>query len=270
MADEPQLPDPYRYFGNQFQLWRKDAGVSRQEVGRAARYSVATVESVECGRRPVPPKLAEVADELFGARGKLVAGLTYLKKGKFPERSRDYFEFEEDAISVWSYQPLLIPGMLQTEEYVRALIGDHYPPLDDETAERRIRARLERQQLLTRTPPVDFNFVLYEAALYCPIGGAGVRRRQLLRLLEAGQLRNVSLQVLPFDRVAPAALNGPMVLLETPDHAHFALTEGQSTSNFTSDPAELSLLTARHGMIRTQALSVEESASFLERMVEKL
>ncbi|GAU66578.1 hypothetical protein SSP35_03_02260 [Streptomyces sp. NBRC 110611] len=272
MVNEPQLqlPVPYRYFGSQFQLWRRGAGVSRAEVGEAARYSASTVESVELGKRPVPPKLAEVADELFGAGGKLKAGLPYLKREKFPERSRDFFEFEADAVSVWWYEVALVPGLLQTEEYARALIGNHCPPLDEATVEERIQARLDRQGLLSRNPPVDLSFVLYEAVLRCPVGGPGGHKRQLLHLLEAVQLRNLSLQVLPYDRVVPAALMGPMVLLETRDHERFALAEGQSLSHLTSDPADLSLFTARHGAIRTQALSVEESTSFLEQMVEKL
>ncbi|MFF4603743.1 helix-turn-helix domain-containing protein [Streptomyces sp. NPDC001339] len=270
MANEPQLPVPYRYFGSQFQLWRKGAGVSRAEVGEAARYSASTVESVELGKRPVPPKLAEVADELFGAGGKLKAGLPYLERGKFPERSRDFFEFEADAVSVWSYQPLLVPGLLQTKAYARALIGKSTPPLDNETVEERVKARLNRQLLLTQTPPVAFSFVLFEPVLRCPVGGPDVHQKQLLHLLEIGKLRNVSLQVLPYDRITPAALSGPIVLLENQDHERFALSEGQEMSQFTSDPADVSSLTLRHGLIRTQALSVEESATFVEQMVEQL
>jgi transcriptional regulator with XRE-family HTH domain len=265
-----RLPLNYRYFGNQFQLWRQLAGLPREELADAAGYSVDTVKAVEMGRRPVPPRLAEIADERCGARGILLAGLNYLKRESFPERSRDYFEYEADAIALNSYEPLLIPGLLQTEEHARALIGNHCPPLDQETAEKRIAARLERHELLTRKQPVACSFVIYEAALRTPVGGAEAHKRQLLHLLELAELRHLSIQVLPFERAIPAALMGPMVLLETSDHAHFALIEGQSWSQLTSDPDDVSSLSQRYGMIRMEALSTEESVRFIQRLVDDL
>ncbi|GAA2380562.1 helix-turn-helix transcriptional regulator [Streptomyces carpaticus] len=271
MADESsQFPVSYRYFGSQFQLWRQNAQVRRETIAEAANYSVDTVKSVEQGRRRVPPRLAEIADEMFGARGILLAGIPYLKRERYPERSRSYFQYEGEAISLWWYEVALIPGLLQTEAYARALIGDHYPPLDDETVEERVSARLERQTLFASKPPVACNFVMYEAALRCPMGGAEVQKEQLLHLLEIARLRHVSIQVLPFERVVPPALSGPMVLLETADLDRFVLVEGQSLSQLTSDPEEVSVMTQSYGMIRMQALSQEESTRFIERLAGEL
>ena len=271
MAKEPQLPVVHRYFGQQFQLWRAGAQVRREDIAEAARYSVDTVKSVEQGRRPVPPRLAEIADEMCGARGKLVAGLSYLnQEKKIPERSKDFFEYEGDAIALNSYQPLLIPGLLQTEATVRALLNAHRPAFDDETLEERFKFRIARQRVLTRKPLAECCFVIYEAALRCPVGGTEVHKEQLLHLLKLAELRNVTIQVLPFDRGAHPGLNGPMVLLETTNHEHFAQEDGQSHSQFTSDPEEVSLLTQRYGMIRMQALSAEESLRFIQRLVDEL
>ncbi|MFC9064645.1 MULTISPECIES: helix-turn-helix domain-containing protein [Streptomyces] len=271
MADESsQFPVSYRYFGSQFQLWRQNAQVRRETIAEAANYSVDTVKSVEQGRRRVPPRLAEIADEMFGARGLLLAGIPYLKRERYPERSRTYFEYENEAIAMWWYEPLLIPGLLQTEEYANALISGRYPPWEDDEAEEKVRGRLARRALLTSKPTVAFSFVLYEAVLRCPVGGDQALKEQLCHLVEVAKLRNVSIQVLPFERVVPSALNGPMVLLETRDHEHFALVEGQSLSQQTTAPTDVSTLTQRYGMIRTQALSEEESVSFIERMVEPL
>ncbi|GAB2924059.1 helix-turn-helix domain-containing protein [Streptomyces mayteni] len=271
MAKDPQLPVVHRYFGKQLQLWRAHAQVRREDIAEVAGYSVDTIKSVEQGRRPVPPRLAEVSDEMCDARGKLVAGLSYLnQEKKFPERSQDFFEYEADAMVLNSYQPLLIPGLLQTEATIRALLNAHRPTLDDELIEARATARLARQAILTRTPLTNFSFVIYEAALRCPVGGRDVYRAQLEHLLKLAELRNVSLQVLPFDRGAHAGLNGPMVLLETQDHDHFTLVEGQSLSQFTSDAEEVSTLAQRYGMIRMQALSAEESVRFIQRLVDEL
>ncbi|WP_348538490.1 DUF5753 domain-containing protein [Streptomyces sp. 4R-3d] len=173
---------------------------------------------------------------------------------------------EAEAISLWSYEVALIPGLLQTEAYARALIGNHCPPLDDETVEERVAARLERHSLLTRKPPAALSFVRYEAALRAP----DVDRKQLLNILAAGKPSNVSVQVPPFGRANPTALTGPMVLLETRDHERIALSEGQSVSQLTDDPGVVSSQTERLSMMRALALSPAESARFIERMVEEL
>lgn len=138
-------------------------------------------------------------------------------------------EREREAISLWWYEVSLVPGLLQTKEYARALIDNRIPPLDEETVEERIAARMERQAILTeRKPPVGLSFVLYEAVLRSPQADAD----QLRHLLEASRLRNVVVQVLPFERAIPAALMGPMVLLETRDHERFAFTESPWPVNF--------------------------------------
>ncbi|MEU5050646.1 helix-turn-helix transcriptional regulator [Streptomyces sp. NPDC021096] len=264
------LPVNHRYFGSQFQLWRHDAGVSREELAEAVQYSVELIKSVEQGRRRVPARVAEIADEMFGARGKLKAGLSYLDNGKFPARSHDFMNLEREAVSFWSYENALIPGLLQTEEYARRLIEDRRPSLDDDVVEARIAARLERQQLLARKPRVDFCFVLYEAVLRAPLGGREAHKQQLQRLLSVAELRNVCLQVLPFAQVFSDALSGPMVLLETKENGRFALAEGQAMSNLSSGADEVRLLTERYGMIRAQALASGDSARFIERMVDEL
>ncbi len=197
MADESsQFPASYRYFGSQFQLWRQNAQVRRETIAEAANYSVDTVKSVEQGRRRVPPRLAEIADEMFGARGMLLAGLSHLKREPFPARSQDYFRYDSEAIALNWFELALIPGPLQTEAYALALMSDFSPPLDDETIQDRVAARMERKALLTRKPLVGCSFIIYEAALRCPVGGREAFREQMLHLLEVSKQRNISVQVL--------------------------------------------------------------------------
>ncbi|GAA2944139.1 hypothetical protein GCM10011428_73710 [Streptomyces violaceus] len=189
-----------------------------------------------------------------------------MQREKFPARAQDFMEREREAISLWWYEAMYIPGLLQTKRYVQALIENHVPPLDVETAEERVAARLERQTILTdRKPPVAFCFVVYEAALRSP----QVDEEQLHRLLEISRMRNVVLQVLPFDRAITPALLGPLVLLETRDHERFAYVEGQLGSELTAESGAVSGATERLSMIRTQALSPDESARFIERMVNQ-
>ncbi|MET8249470.1 DUF5753 domain-containing protein [Streptomyces sp. NPDC005202] len=122
---------------------------------------------------------------------------------------------EAEAIAVHWYEPLLIPGLLQTEQYARALISGSCPPLDDETVEERVRARLGRQEALTCRTQTVYGFVVYEAVLHTLVGGREAMKGQLSHLVHVGELRNVSVQVLRFGQCAGLALNGSFVLLET-------------------------------------------------------
>jgi hypothetical protein len=139
----------------------------------------------------------------------------------------------------WSYEPLLIPGLLQTEAYARALIGGSSPPLDDETVAERVAARLRRAEALRRKVGVMYGFVIYEAALRTNVGGINVMREQLWHLLDVGVLRNVSIQLLPFGRCSGVALNGSIVLLETPEHEHCGYIEAPEASIQHSSPAKV-------------------------------
>ncbi|MCT7351261.1 helix-turn-helix transcriptional regulator [Streptomyces sp. 15-116A] len=254
----------WRFCGNQLKRWRTKANVSREQLAAASNYSPDTIKAMEQGVRMATPRVLDVADELCRAEGMLSAAKDYLSREKFPPRAREFMEREREAVGHWSYESTLIPGLLQTKAYARALIENRYPPLDDETVEARIAARLERQAILTdRTPPVAFSFILYEATLSTPF----VDDEQRRRLLEVAGLRNVTLQVLPFDRAIAAALMGAMVLLDTRDHERLAFAEGPFASELSADPEVVSRVAGRLSMIRAQALSPEESARFIERMV---
>ncbi|MGW2225599.1 helix-turn-helix domain-containing protein [Streptomyces formicae] len=261
-----QYNPTWRYSGNQMKRWRIKANVSREELGVAANYSPDTIKAMEQGVRMPTARALDAADDLCGAQGLLSAGKDYVRAEKFPARAQDFMECEREAVSLWWYEVALIPGLLQTEPYARVLIGNHSPPLDEETVERRVAARLERQEILTRTSPVAISFVVYEAVLRVP----QVDKEQLLRLLDVGRRNNISVQVLPFGRAIPAALLGPMVLLETRDRERLAFTEGPSTSVLSSEPKAVSSHTERLSMIRMEALGTEESALFIKRMAEEL
>ncbi|MFI9238951.1 helix-turn-helix domain-containing protein [Streptomyces sp. NPDC053079] len=264
------LPVNHRYFGSQFQLWRHDAGVSREELAEAVQYSVELIKSVEQGRRRVPARVAEIADEMFGARGKLKAGLSYLTKESLPMRAHDFMQRESEAVMHSSYETVLIPGLLQTEPYARALLSGTWPPVEQDVADVRLATRLSRQALLTRKPLIPFTFVVYEAALRSPVGGNEVQKQQLLHLLTAGRQCNITLQVLPYDRVTSSALSGALMILESEDHERLAFIMGQQTSRLVTERAEVSALDQRYGRICAQALDPENSARFIERIADEL
>ncbi|WP_371503410.1 helix-turn-helix transcriptional regulator [Kitasatospora sp. NBC_00374] len=258
----------WRYCGNQIKLWRTQAGVTREELGRAANYEPESVKSMEQGRRRPSLRLLEVADELCGARGKLVAATEYLAPERFPSFSRDFMRYEAEARVLNWYENQLIPGLLQTEDTARALLSAHWPPLDDDTVEERVRARLARQAVLHKQTK-SFTFVIEEAVLRRPVCSKGAHKLQLQHLLAAGEPRHVTVQVVPSVGVHPG-VNGPFVLLETAEHERLAYEEGQAMGMLYSDAERVSTLTQRHAMIVRQALNPEESARFICRLAEEL
>ncbi|WP_309221668.1 helix-turn-helix transcriptional regulator [Streptomyces sp. Act143] len=260
------VPASWRYSGNQMKRWRTKANVSREELAAASNYSLDTIKSMEQGVRMPTPRALDAADELCGAEGFLSAAKEYVKREPFPPRAQDYMLYEQQAISLWWYEVALIPGLLQTEGYARRLIGNHWPPVDEETVEERVAARMNRQQLLDSRPPVACSFVVFEAALRAP----QVDAAQLLWLAGVGRTNAVSIQVLPFARATSSALMGPMVLLETRDRERFAYSTGQSFSQLTADPEIVSSHTERFSMIRMEALGRAESAEFIEGMAREL
>ncbi len=258
-----------KYFGSQLQLLRTRSGLTQAELGERFGYSESTVASVEQGRRVPQEEFIERADEVLGANGLLKAGAPFVAQARYPAFFQDFVKREAEAVSRHAYENQLIPGLLQTEDYARALLSAHCPPLDDETLERRLRARLERQSLLDRSTFI-LGFVIEEVALRRPVGGPAVLKAQLQRILERGELRNVSIQVMPTASEAHMGLNGPMVLLETRERQHLAYVEGQAGSHLLSDREEVSVLGQRYGIIRALALSPRESARLIEQVAGEL
>ncbi|MFF4404750.1 Scr1 family TA system antitoxin-like transcriptional regulator [Streptomyces sp. NPDC001404] len=261
-------PMAWRYCGNQIKLWRTRAGVSREELAKEAGYEYETIKSMEQGRRRPTLHLLQFADQLCGAGELLVAAKDYLRPERFVSYAQDFMLLEADAIALSSYQPQLIPGLLQTEETMRLLFNGHWPPLDDEIIEERVAARLARQAMLDKATKV-FNFIVGEAALRTTLGDREAHKRQLLHLLSAGKRRNVTIQVLRTGGVHPG-LDGPFVLLEMPDHDRLVYEEGQQSGVLYSEPEKIGIMVHRHVMLAHRALSPDESARFIRKLAEEL
>jgi hypothetical protein len=110
------------------------------------------------------------------------------------------------------------------------------------------------------------SFIVWEPVLQIDIGGPKVRRDQLHHLRECAELPCLAIQFLPTNTPSHAGLDGPFILLETPDHLHLAYAEGQRGSQWVSDPDEVSILARKYAMLRSQALSPQESKGLLDRL----
>jgi transcriptional regulator with XRE-family HTH domain len=268
---EKERPAVWSAYGKLLRLFRERAGLTQQGLADAIGYSVEQVASVEQGRRPAKVSFTEASERVLGTGGALRVLQEDVDLAKLPAFFHDFALLEAEAVSRFSYDPMLVPGLLQTESYARALLEAHFPPLDEEAIEQHLTARLARQSLLTRKNPcVVFSFIIEEAALHRMVGGTTVVKEQLERLRDSIRLRNVEVQVMPTQLAAHSGVNGQMVLLETLERRQFVCIEAQGIMSIRSVQDEVSEFWLRYGMLRSQALHTEESARLIEHMAGEL
>ncbi|MET9100532.1 Scr1 family TA system antitoxin-like transcriptional regulator [Streptomyces antibioticus] len=259
-------PGVWSAYGVLLQYLRKRAGLNQHQLGDAIGYSLEQVASVEQGRRPAKAAFTAAAERVLEAGGVLEALQGEVDRAKLPRFFRNFALFEAEAVSRFDYEPSLVPGLLQTEVYARALFAGHCPPLNEEAIDRHTEARLGRQKLLTRVPLAELSFIIGEEALRNPVGGMEVMRGQWQHLLELGALRNMEIQIMPAACGSHPGLNGPFVVLETKDHQLLGYIESQEVGCVVHDPAEVSAFGLRYGKLRSQALNGVESLRLIERL----
>lgn len=179
---------------------------------------------------------------------------------------RDLAKLEADAVEMGAYVNTGVQGLLQTEEYARALFEQRQPAFTPERVEQLVAARMARQQVFERRPAPLLTFVQEEATLRRPVGGRMVLRRQLEHLLEMGDVGWVAIQVMPTKTGEHAGLAGSLRVLKLRDGTAVGHDEVQLTSRLVSDPKEVQILEMRYGMIRAQALTPRQSLAFIEKL----
>lgn len=256
-----------RCFGMQLRVLRERAGLTRAELGKRLGYSEDQIASVELGRRIAKPELIEAADAVLGGDGLLTAMKGEVARARYPAFFRDAARLEREAVELHVYANQAVPGLLQTEEYARAVFEMWRPLLDEETVNQRVAARLARQEILARKPMPTLSFVIEEATLRRPLGGRDVLRGQLEQILLYGHQRNVEVQVLPTDRDEHAGLGGPFSLIETEEGRRMAYVEVDEHSRLFTDRRSVRGFEERYGILRAQGLTPRDSLSFAEKLL---
>jgi transcriptional regulator with XRE-family HTH domain len=253
--------------GRQLRLRREAVGMRAAEFAVAVGYGEDLVYKVEGGKRIPRKEYLDRADEVLGAGGLVAAAWEDVKKVRYPKKVRELGKLEAKAIEIALYECHIIPGLLQTSEHARSVIGAAQPPYSPDDVERMVAARLARQSVFERSPAPALSFVLEEGVLRRPIGGTMVWRQQLERLLEVGRLHNVVLQVMPMNCDTHSGLDGRIELLKFPDGTAVGRSDGAFNGRPISEPKHLRILELRYGTIRAQALSPRESLALIEQLL---
>ncbi|MBX7547206.1 helix-turn-helix transcriptional regulator [Streptomyces sp. NPDC004232] len=256
--------------GRLLKVCREAAGVSVPDLAAALGYGEDMIRKIERGARIPRPEALDRADQILKAQGHLRAFMEDMRKARYPKKVRQLAELEGRSVEMLLYSNHNIHGLLQTEEYARALLRTWRPAYSVDALERMVAGRMARKSVFERSAAPEFSFVQEEVTLRRPVGDTMVLRRQLEHMLEVAQLPFVELQVMPTARANHPGTGGRIQVLKFADGTGMGRTDGDFSGRPVSHPRQLRLLDLRYGIIRAQALTPEESLVFIEQALGEL
>ncbi|MBL1099661.1 helix-turn-helix domain-containing protein [Streptomyces coffeae] len=266
---EPEMSDTLKTFGAVLKALRDEAGLTQEQFAPRVQYSVPYIAKIEQGKRFPPRELIERAEAVLGAPAARVLGAAYrslTRKVGLASWFRHWAGIEEEAVSLLTYECAVVPGLLQSETYIRGVFKRRLPHISPEQLEQQVTARLARQRLFKELPNTSFSFVIEQALLERSLGGSQVTRVLLDHLLAQQRRWNVEIQVMPLRQEDHFGSDGQMCLAETVEHQWVGYIEAQDTSVMITDPKAVSAMLQRYGKLRSQALSPQATTSLLEQM----
>ncbi|MEO3812853.1 helix-turn-helix transcriptional regulator [Sphaerisporangium sp. B11E5] len=260
---------PRALFAFELRRHRMAAGLTQQQFGDRIGYSDSQVAMVETLKRPPTRKFAELCDEKFGLDGAMTRLFMATKWQTAPEYFRPWLEDEQDATGLCSWEPMLIPGLFQTEAYAREMFATA-PGITAEEVEERLAGRMRRQSILNRAKPPLISVIMDEAVLHRRIGGAHVLREQLQFVLEVAQRPEVTLQIVPYEAEAHCGLaGGGFIIAEKNGAPYAAYTDAQPVGRTIDDRQVIGQLAARYDVIRAEALPCKQSVKVIKEVVSR-
>ncbi|MFK4109828.1 helix-turn-helix domain-containing protein [Streptomyces sp. NPDC002176] len=266
---EIEPSESLKTFGAVLKSLRELADLTQDDFAKRVGYSVAYIAKIEQGKRFPPTDLPGRAEEALGPLASKVltdAAKTLTRRAGLASWFQQWAGIEEEAATLYAYECRAVPGLLQPETYIRALFDRRLPPTTQEQVDYYVKARLDRQLLISTRPTTEFGFVIEQCILDRRMGGREVTKQVIDHLLEMGARRNVAIQIMPRVQEDHAGIEGTMYLAETPANQWLAYTEGQRSNNLIPTPKDVSMLLQRYGKLRSQALDCRATVELLEQM----
>lgn len=260
----------------------QDQAVERLRAGGGGRWSTSKLSRVENRDHGIRPREVEQLLDLYGVsdpveREQLLTlaararerDWRYTYGPDLPVPMRTLVSLEADVIAIRQFEIVVIPGLLQTTDYTRALIEATSPaPLSPIEVERRVAYRMTRQHILRKERPPTVHVILDEGVLRRVVGSRSVMRDQIRKLVDLAADSPMTIQILPFDRGAGPGINGPFTLLTLPEPTPDMLfgESGPSGMVFIEDQEQVRRCTLWYGMLTQLALSRAESVDMLSEV----
>jgi transcriptional regulator with XRE-family HTH domain len=263
---------------------REAARLTCEEVAEHLECSASKISRVETGRVSVSPRDVRDMLELYGvpadqreslvqlARDSRQKGWWHAYSDTMQPQMATYIGLESAASEIRIYEVSLIPGLLQTEDYARAVIRAGMVNSPAEDIERRVSLLMARQPAVVRDDPPKIWAVLDEAALRRRVGGAGLMRLQLEHLLAQAALPNVAVQVIPFGGGAHPAMGRPFIILVFPERVDTDVVylEDLTSALYLEDVAEVDRYNVFFNHLRATALSFDDSAALITSVLKEM
>jgi len=284
MAASPSPTVRRKRLGIELRRLREQASLTCEEVGQRLDCSGTRISRMETGRISVRPGDVRELLEIYGVTGSEADALVQLarearQKGWWhtygrvlPPWFEAYVGLEAAAVRFRDFQSMVVPGLLQTEGYARAVLRAAPNPGSAEDIDRLVALRMQRQAILGQANPPDLRVVLTESIIRVQVGGPAVMRTQLRRLIDVAERSHVTLQVLPFTTAAYVDPISPFTILEFPDAADPTVVylEHLTGSLFLEAAEEISRYTVVFDHLRAEALGTSPSIDLIARVAAEL
>ncbi|WP_369258481.1 helix-turn-helix domain-containing protein [Streptomyces sp. R35] len=256
---------PLDYYGFELRRYREAAGLTQKQLGDIVNYTGSLVGQVETARKLPTPEFSERVDTALETGGLLYRLVDLVMRSQLPAWFQQVAELEARATEICTFQLHMVHSLLQTESYVRAVLG----ALDQTNLDDRTAVRLARQRIFEKEVPPVLWAVISEAALYQEIGGPETMWGQLAHLLSFESNPRINIQVLPFSAGAHAGLQGSFNLYRFASDPDIVYTEGYGSGHPTANPDTVKDCSLRYDHLQAAALSLKDSAELIQRVMEE-
>ncbi|MBT2398489.1 helix-turn-helix transcriptional regulator [Streptomyces sp. ISL-100] len=259
---------PRALLGAELRHAREKSGLTQDELGQPLFVSGSFIGQLEAGTRRMMPEYAVKIDEILGTGGFFERNCKASTKSKYPDHFAEAAEAEAIATAIKEYAPLLIPGLLQTEPYARAIFRAYQPTATEEVIDGLVAARLERAHLLDDPTKPLLWVVLDEAVLRRKVGERAGMAEALRHVAAMARRHRVIVQVLPFAAGGHAAMGGAIKLMAFEDAPPLAYLQGPGAGQLEDDPATVARHQLAYDLVGAIALSPKESLALIESVAE--
>jgi transcriptional regulator with XRE-family HTH domain len=256
---------PLDYFGYECRRLREAAGLTLEGLGKILFCTGSLIGQIETAQKVPTRNFSERLDAAFMTDGSFTRMIGMVLRSQLPNWFQAFAEMEGKAAYISTYQCQVIYGLLQTPEYAGALVAVEAP----DRVEELVAARMERQRILKKGQPPAVWVVLDEAVLYREVGGREVTRKQFARLMSFRGDPWVNIQVIPFSVGVHTGLLGSFTLLRFDDDPDIHYSEGYDQAHMTANPEAIRERSVGYARLQACALSVEDSADLIARVMEE-
>ncbi|MGW1372854.1 helix-turn-helix domain-containing protein [Streptomyces sp. NPDC002446] len=259
----------WEHWGAELKYRRELAGLTQDALGRRVFVSGGYIGQFEQAIRKPQLDVAIRIDEVLQTDGFFErAWRKLIDDARYPHYFAAVADLERLATKICEFEPMIVPGLLQTPSYAQALLLAGNPLATDEYIDDKVRGRLDRAVILMDASRPVYWAVLHEAALRVPAGGSSVMAEQLEHISQLARERKILLQVLPFAAGAHPVIGKSLRLMEFGDAPPTAYTEGLYSGNLLDDPAVVKRVQQDYDLLRAAALSPEASRPLIESAAE--